>query len=76
MLGGPQFATLEVEIYTQALYMLNLRLAAVLSLVQLACTLLVAWLQSRVSQLRYGKAALSAERANLRPRAVPRRKPS
>jgi len=66
MLGGPQFATLEVEIYTQALYMLNLRLAAVLSLVQLACTLLVAWLQSRVSQLRYGKAALSAERANLR----------
>ena len=67
MLGGPQFATLEVEIYTQALYMLNLRLAAVLSLVQLACTLLVAWLQSRVSQLRYGKAALSAERANLRP---------
>ncbi|HAE85276.1 MAG TPA: iron ABC transporter permease [Anaerolineaceae bacterium] len=67
MLGGPQFATLEVEIYTQALYMLNLRLAAVLSLVQLACTLLVAWLQSRVSQPRYGKAALSAERANLRP---------
>jgi len=67
MLGGPQFATLEVEIYTQALYMLNLRLAAVLSLVQLACTLLVAWLQSRLSQLRYGKAALSAERANLRP---------
>jgi len=66
MLGGPQFATLEVEIYTQALYMLNLRLAAVLSLVQLACTLLVAWLQSRVSQPRYGKAALSAERANLR----------
>ncbi len=34
---------------------------------QLACTLLVAWLQSRLSQLRYGKAALSAERANLRP---------
>jgi len=67
MLGGPQFATLEVEIYTQALYMLNLRLAAVLSLVQLACTLLVTWLQSRVSQPRYGKAALSAERANLRP---------
>jgi thiamine transport system permease protein len=66
MLGGPQFATLEVEIYTQALYMLNLRLAAVLSLVQLACTLLVAWLQSRVSQVRYGKGALSAERANLR----------
>lgn len=66
MLGGPQFATLEVEIYTQALYMLNLRLAAVLSLVQLACTLIVAWLQSRVSQPRYGKAALSAERANLR----------
>lgn len=65
MLGGPQFATLEVEIYTQALYMLNLPLAAILSLVQLTCTLLVAWLQSRASQPRYGKAAMSAEKANL-----------
>ncbi|MEA3326293.1 MAG: iron ABC transporter permease [Chloroflexota bacterium] len=41
MLGGPQFATLEVEIYIQALHLLNLPLAGVLSLLQLGCTLLI-----------------------------------
>ena len=41
MLGGPQFATLEVEIYIQALHLLNLPLAAVLSAVQLASTLVL-----------------------------------
>ncbi len=66
MLGGPRFATLEVEIYTQALYLFNLPLAGLLSVVQLAFTLLVAWLYNRISLPRYGKAALSAERANLR----------
>ncbi|MBA4399010.1 MAG: iron ABC transporter permease [Anaerolinea sp.] len=39
LLGGPQFATLEVEIYIQALHMLNLPLAGLLSAVQLLCTL-------------------------------------
>ena len=39
ILGGPQFATLEVGIYVQALYMLNLPLAGILSLIQLVCTL-------------------------------------
>ena len=41
MLGGPQFATLEVEIYTQALHLLNLPLASLLSILQLFCTLLI-----------------------------------
>jgi len=41
MLGGPQFATLEVEIYTQALHLLNLPMASVLSILQLICTLLI-----------------------------------
>lgn len=41
MLGGPQFATLEVEIYTQALHLLNLPVASVLSILQLICTLLI-----------------------------------
>ena len=41
MLGGPQFATLEVEIYIQALHLLNLPLAGVLSIIQLVCTLLI-----------------------------------
>jgi thiamine transport system permease protein len=39
MLGGPQFATLEVDIYVQAMHLLNLPLAAILSILQLICTL-------------------------------------
>ncbi len=41
LLGGPRFATLEVEIYTQAMYRLNLPLAGLLSAIQLGCTLLL-----------------------------------
>ena len=41
LLGGPGFATLEVEIYTQALYMLNLPLSGVLSIIQMICTLVI-----------------------------------
>jgi thiamine transport system permease protein len=41
LLGGPRFATVEVEIYIQALQMLNLPLAGLLSAVQLAFTLLL-----------------------------------
>jgi thiamine transport system permease protein len=37
ILGGPQYATLEVEIYTEAVRAFDLHAAAVLSLVQLAC---------------------------------------
>lgn len=39
VLGGPHFSTLEVEIYYQTLSFFNLPLAAVLSIVQLVCTL-------------------------------------
>jgi thiamine transport system permease protein len=39
LLGGPGFATIEVAIYVQALQLLNLPLATVLSLIQLLCTL-------------------------------------
>lgn len=46
LLGGPRFATLEVEIYIQALQLLNLPQAALLSAVQLAATLaLTVWYQ-------------------------------
>jgi thiamine transport system permease protein len=41
LLGGPRFATLEVEIYIQALQMLNLPLAGLLSVIQLGCTLIL-----------------------------------
>jgi thiamine transport system permease protein len=40
LLGGPSFATLEVEIYIQALQILNLPLAALLAFIQLLCTLI------------------------------------
>jgi thiamine transport system permease protein len=39
ILGGPRFATLEVEIYYQTISLFNLPLAAVLSILQLSCTL-------------------------------------
>jgi thiamine transport system permease protein len=52
ILGGPKFATLEVEIYTQALSFLNLPLASVLSLLQLfftvGFTFIYQWLSNRL----------------------------
>lgn len=74
MLGGPQFATLEVEIYTQALSRFNLPMAGLLSIVQLAFTLVITLLQNRVNNPRYGKAALSSERKTLlRPVSIRRK---
>lgn len=49
MLGGPQFATLEVEIYIQALHLLNLPLAGVLSILQLVSTLAITILHNRLA---------------------------
>ncbi|NWG35398.1 MAG: iron ABC transporter permease [Chloroflexi bacterium] len=46
LLGGSQFATLEVEIYLQAVKFLNLPLAALLSTLQLLCTLIFSTLYS------------------------------
>lgn len=39
LLGGPKFATLEVEIYVQAMHLLNLPAASFLSVIQILCTL-------------------------------------
>jgi thiamine transport system permease protein len=50
LLGGPHLATLEVEIYIQALHMLNLSLAGLLSLIQLGCTLIVSIIYFRISR--------------------------
>lgn len=49
LVGGPHFATLEVAIYQQALSLLNLPLAGLLSVLQLACTFLVTWIYSQVN---------------------------
>jgi len=50
VLGGPRFATLEVEIYYQTISLFNLPLAAVLSIVQLACTLALTMIYARLSR--------------------------
>lgn len=49
LLGGPYFATLEVAIYIQAMQMLNMPLAGLLSAIQLLCTLLVTGIHNRLS---------------------------
>ncbi len=49
VLGGPRYATLEVEIYYQTISLFNLPLAAVLSMLQLACTLGLTITYSRLS---------------------------
>ena len=52
LLGGPRFATLEVSIYTQTLSMLNLRMAGLLSFIQLACTIGITLLYTRLNGKR------------------------
>ena len=68
VLGGPRFATLEVEIYRQTIHYLNLPLAAALSVVQIAFTLVLmatyARLQARV-----------ARPLELRPRQITQQRP-
>jgi thiamine transport system permease protein len=49
LLGGPAFSTLETEIYTQSTILLNLPLAGILSIIQLACTLGMTILVSQIS---------------------------
>jgi thiamine transport system permease protein len=48
LLGGPEFATMEVEIYIQAMHLLNLPVAAILSAIQLICTLIFTLIYSRL----------------------------
>ena len=61
ILGGPRFATIEVEIYYQTISLFNLPLAALLSIFQLACTLALTVLYSRLS-------SQVSKPASLRPR--------
>jgi len=68
LLGAPGQTTIEVEIYIQALHLLNLPAAALLSLFQLLCTLAFSILYSRLLP------ALSAPaKPNLQERISPRR---
>lgn len=49
VLGGPKFSTLEVEIFYQTISLFNLPMAAVLSLIQLATTLGLTVIYTRLS---------------------------
>ena len=66
LLGGPRFATLEVEIYIQALQLLNLPLAALLSLIQLLCTLAFSILYTRTLTLTSVQTAPRSAESNVR----------
>jgi thiamine transport system permease protein len=68
ILGGPRFATLEVEIYRQTAHLFNLPLAAALSLVQILFTLGMILVYTRL------QARLSVPLA-FRPRRVTQRHP-
>lgn len=50
ILGGPAFSTVEVEIYIQTLQALNLPAAALLSMLQIACTLVLIVVSSRLAE--------------------------
>lgn len=47
VLGGPRFATLEVEIYRQAVNLFNLPVAAALALWQIVFTFILMWFYTR-----------------------------
>jgi len=63
LLGGPRFATVEVEIYYQTVSFLNLPMAAALSLVQILFTTVLIWLYTRLQ-------ARTTVPLNLRPRSM------
>ncbi len=69
ILGGPRFATLEVEIYRQAVNFFNLELAAALSLVQLGFTFVVMAVYTRLQ-------ARTALPLTLRPQSMTVRRPA
>jgi thiamine transport system permease protein len=69
ILGGPQYATLEVEIYYQAVSLFHLPLAAALSIVQMVFTFIVMAVYTRVQ-------ARASVPLNLRPTSYTARRPA
>jgi thiamine transport system permease protein len=66
ILGGPRFATLEVEIYYQTISLFNLPMAAVLCLLQLGCTLGLTLIYSRLTKHVTVPLALKSHRVTQR----------
>jgi thiamine transport system permease protein len=66
ILGGPRYATIEAEIYNQAVRLFDLRAAAVLSLVQLACVVAAVWVATRLERRLVSPGPIRSERETLR----------
>ena len=71
ILGGPRFATLEVEIYRQAIGLFDLPTASALALLQLAFTLTLSLLYLRMSARRARPLRLAPMRLTARPLRTP-----
>lgn len=69
VLGGPQLATIEVEIYYQAVPLFNLPLAATLSIVQMVFTFVIMAAYTRIQ-------ARAAVPLDLRPTEATQRRPA
>jgi len=67
VLGGPQFATLEVEIYYQTISLFNLPLAATLSILQVGFTLILTVLYTRITAGLSRPVSLSSRKRTQRP---------
>ena len=67
LLGGPRFATLEVEIYRQAAELLDLRVGATLALLQLAALGGMLVLYAAFQRSRSRRVKLAADSATRRP---------
>lgn len=67
ILGGPRFATLEVEIYRQAVQVFDLPVAAALSLWQIGFTLVLLLVYARVQERMNRPLALRAARVTAKP---------
>jgi len=65
VLGGPRYATLEVEIYYQTVGLFNLPLAATLSLLQLGCTLALTVIYTRMSARVSRPISLQSSRSSM-----------
>ena len=74
ILGGPRFATLEVEIYYQTISLFNLPMAAVLCLLQLGCTLGLTLIYSRLTKRLTIPLALKSHKITQRRLTTPRSK--
>ncbi len=67
ILGGPRYATIEVEIYRQAVNLFNLPLAAALSLIQIIFTFGLMWLYTQTQARKSHPLKLISSRSTERP---------